>query len=177
MSAPRDPISRDLEATRLQIAWEIASGSEINKADPLYTARLVRTLVGILRGFEGEGGILPVAPRESKGAPGGTVRLTYNFTGGPTSIPLRAFVHFVDGRGAVVFQDDHEPPRPTVFWSERISYSRDVAIPPSTSPGLYRIRVGLYDAFGSHERMDLDPQQDAYAADFRAYEVGTLRVG
>jgi hypothetical protein len=36
MNAP----SRDLEATRLAVAREIVSRSEINKADPLHAARM-----------------------------------------------------------------------------------------------------------------------------------------
>jgi hypothetical protein len=176
MSAQTSFASRELEATRLAIAWEIVSRSELNKADPLYSARLVRQVLAILRDLEGEVSALPASPRESQVAAGGTLRLTYNFSGGPTSIPLTVFVHFCDEKGNPAFQDDHQPPRPTVFWSERTTYSRDVVIPRETAPGLYRIRLGLYDAHGSHERLDLDPQQGAFAADYRSYEVGTVRV-
>jgi len=176
MNARRAIPSLELEATRLAIAWEIVSRSEINKADPLYSARFVRQVVAILRDPEGEVDALPVSPRESHGAAGATVRLTHNFSGGPTSIPLTVFVHFIGEKDNVVFQDDHQPPRPTVFWSERTTYSRDVVIPPGTPSGLYRVRLGLYDAFGSHERLDLDPQQGAFAADYRSYEVGTVRI-
>jgi len=176
MNAKRSIQSRELEATRLAIAWEIVSRADINKADPTDAARFVRQVLAILRDPEGEVGALPVSPRESQGAAGGAVRLGYSFAGGPTSIPLKVFVHFIGEKDNVVFQDDHQPPRPTVFWSERTAYSRDVVIPPGTPPGLYRIRLGLYDATGSHERLDLDPQQGAFAADYRCCEVGTLRV-
>jgi hypothetical protein len=170
------PQSRELESTRLAVAWEIVSRSEINKADPLHAARMVRQVLAIIREPEGQVGAHPVSPREHKGASGGTVRVGYVFSGGPTSIPLTVFVHFIGATGDVVFQDDHQPPRPTVFWSERTTYSRDVVIPPGTPPGLYRIRLGLYDQYGSHERLDLDPQQGAFAADYRCCEVGILRV-
>ena len=176
MNQQRSIESRELEATRLAVAWEIVSRSEINKADPLYAARIVRQVLAIFRDPEGQVGALPVSPRESQGSAGEAFRVSYNFSGGPTSIPLRVFVHFVGEGGDVVFQDDHESPRPTVFWSERTTYSRDVAIPPGTPPGVYRIRLGLYDAYGSHERLDLDPQQGTFAADYRACEVGTLRI-
>jgi hypothetical protein len=176
MNAQRSIVSRELEAARLAIAWEIVSRSEIDKSDPLNAARIVRQVLAIFRDPEGQVGALPVSPRESQGSAGRAFKVTYNFSGGPTSIPLRVFVHFVGEGGNVVFQDDHEPPRPTMFWSERTSYSRDVAIPPGTPSGLYRIRLGLYDAFGSHERLDLDPQQGAFTADYRACEVGTLRI-
>ncbi|MGH9391294.1 MAG: hypothetical protein ACRD1Z_16930 [Vicinamibacteria bacterium] len=176
MNAQRSIAFRELEATRLAIAWEIVSRSELNKADPLYSARLVRQVIAILRDPEGEVGALPVSPRESQVAAGATVRLTYNFSGGPTSIPLTVFVHFIGEKDNVVFQDDHQPPRPTVFWSERTTYARDVVIPRDAAPGRYRVRLGLYDAHGSHEKLDLDPQQGAFAADYRSYEVGTVRV-
>ena len=176
MNAQRSIASQELEATRLAIAWEIVSRSDINKADPTQAARIVRQVLAILRDPEGEVSALPASPRESKVSPGGTLRLTYNFAGGPTSIPLRVFVHFCDERGNPAFQDDHQPPRPTVFWSERTSYSRDVSVPKETAPALYRIRLGLYDAIGSHERLELDPQQGTFAAGYRSCEVGTLRV-
>jgi hypothetical protein len=176
MNEQRSLPSRELEATRLSVAWEIVSRSEINKADPAHAARVVRQVLSILRDPEGEISVLPASPRESKVRPGGSLRLTYNFAGGPTSIPLTAFVHFCDKRGNPVFQDDHHPPRPTVFWSERTTYSRDVSIPAGTPSGIYPIRLGLYDAVGSHERLDLDPRDGAVAVDFRSYEVGTVRV-
>lgn len=150
---------------------------EINKADPLDTARMVRKVLTIFRDLEGRVGVLPVSPRESQGSAGGTIRLTYNFSGGPTSLPLTVFVHFFDERGSLAFQDDHQPPRPSDLWSDKISYTRDVFIPPKAPTGLYRVRLGLYDAFGSHERLDLTPEQGAIAVDHRCYEVGMLRVG
>jgi hypothetical protein len=173
MNAP----SRDLEATRLAIAWEIVSRSEINKADPLHAARTVRQVLAVFREPEGRVGVLPVSPRESHGSPGTKLRITYGFTGGPTSIPLTVFVHFVGAGNGPAFQDDHEPPRPTVFWSERTSYSREVVVPSNTPRGLYRIRLGLYDAYGSHERLDLEPQEGAFAGGYRSYEVGSVRIG
>ncbi|HEY7700292.1 MAG TPA: hypothetical protein VIE88_17835 [Vicinamibacteria bacterium] len=172
----RSAPSPEIEAARLAIAWEIVSRSEINKADPLHAARMVRQVLAIFRNLEGEAGVLPASPRESQGAPGGTLQLTYNFCGGPTSTALTVFVHFVGEGGNVAFQDDHQPPRPTNFWSDRTSYTRDVVIPKDAARGLYRIRVGLYDAFGSHERLDLEPQQGAFAADYRGYEVGSVRI-
>jgi hypothetical protein len=177
MNEQRSIQSRELEATRLAVAWEIVSRSEINKADPLHAARMVRQVLSIFRDPDGQVGAHPVSPRESKGAAGGSVRLGYSFSGGPTSFPLTVFVHFIGDNGNIVFQDDHHPPRPTVFWSERTTYSRDVVVPPGTPRGLYRIRLGLYDQFGSHERLDLDPREGAVAADYRSCEVGTVRIG
>jgi hypothetical protein len=178
MSAQKPVVSRELEAARLGIAWEIVSRSEINKADPLHAARTVRQVLAIFRDPEGQVGVLPVSPRECHGSAGATLRITYGFTGGPTTIPLTAFVHFFEGAGGgPVFQDDHEPPRPTVFWSERTSYTREVVVPRNVPRGLYRIRLGLYDAYGSHERLDLEPQEGAFAEGYRSYEVGTVRIG
>lgn len=66
------------------------------------------------------------------------------------------FVHVIDSRGRIVFQQDHKPPVPTSKWvpGDIISEKYDVPVPSNVNESTYRIRFGLYDVL-SGKRMPL----------------------
>ncbi|MEZ4516999.1 MAG: hypothetical protein R3C44_09245 [Chloroflexota bacterium] len=66
--------------------------------------------------------------------------------------PYKVFVHLIDNAGNVVAQRDSEPvggSRPTTTWEagETIIDNYGLLIPLGTSPGQYRLIVGLYNPF------------------------------
>lgn len=78
--------------------------------------------------------------------PAGVLQITYRFKAqAPTAKPLLVFVHFLDDSGAIVFQDDHQPPAATTQWWGDVVYQRTVAVPARVPVGHYRIAIGLYD--------------------------------
>ena len=61
------------------------------------------------------------------------------------------FTHLIDGRGGIWGQKDNQPVDgfyPTGGWTagEIVRDQYDLTISPETSPGLYRIAVGMYRA-------------------------------
>jgi len=90
-------------------------------------------------------------------SPGHDFRMTYWWRSlESVDVDYTVFVHFIDSRGRIVFQDDHALARPTSEWisGNVISEKYDVSVPYSVSEGIYRIRFGLYDAV-TGERVDL----------------------
>jgi mannosyltransferase len=83
-------------------------------------------------------------------APSDIVQLTL-FWQTPTSVtaPYKVFVHLLSADDRIVTQVDREPGGglvPTTIWQpgQTIIDRHGVAIPPDTTPGRYRIAVGLY---------------------------------
>jgi len=178
---PNDP-----EAARLTVGWEIVRASDVPKNDPVRVARVLGQVIQILKraeapqpAMEGDITVQAVSPRDSSASPGGTLRLTYNFSGGPTSIPLVVFVHFFaeGGDGSPLWGDDHDPPKPTTAWSGATSYARDIIVPSSVPRGTYRIGIGLYDGNGTGDRLEMRSGAGAASGGGKRYEVGTVRVG
>jgi hypothetical protein len=185
MSDDRPVLPNSAEAARLYVGWEIVRLSDLSKNDPVHVARVLGQIIRILRKSElpqpemkGDVTVHPLTPRDATASPGGRFRLTYHFSGGPTSIPLTVFVHFyaASGDGSPLFGDDHDPPKPTTAWSGAVSYGRDIVVPPHVSPGAYLIGLGLYDANGGGDRLELTTAGGATPAGSRRYDVGTLKV-
>lgn len=66
-------------------------------------------------------------------------------------------VHFVNDRGELLWQDDHEPPTPTSQWKpgEDLNYSRVMKIPETVSYPQVSMRVGFYEKGDSTHRIYL----------------------
>lgn len=63
-------------------------------------------------------------------------------------VDLTPFVHFVDGRGRIQFQADHELPMPTSQWKENeaVRTTVRVTVPDDLAPGRsVELRAGLFD--------------------------------
>lgn len=185
---PNEKLSllHDPSAARLAIAWEIVRASAIDKSNPHGVAKILGEVVQILEKAQtpepklsGDITVHALSPKDGYASPGSTLRCTYRFSGGPTSIPLVVFVHFFadGGDGSPVWGDDHDPPTRTTAWSGETSYSRDIVIPNNAPAGTYRIGVGLYDAEGAGERLSLKTASGAASGGGKRYEVGTLKVG
>ena len=85
--------------------------------------------------------------------------------GGPASRPYTAFNHIVDENGALIAQQDNWPANgtwPPTCWhqGDLIGDAYQIAIPPETTPGSYRLLSGLYDA-ESGIRLLLEDGRDA----------------
>lgn len=110
--------------------------------------------------------------------PQGLLYINYRFAArGPTREAQRVFVHFIDGSGRILFQDDHDPPVASTQWYGDIAYERTVPLPASLGDGHYRIAVGLYNtATGVRLALDTgetdDPSRPHYV---REEAPGTLR--
>jgi hypothetical protein len=185
MSDVRPTPADSPEAARLHVGWEIVRQSDIRKNDPIHVAKVLGQVIQILRRAEarqpemkGDVTVHGVNPKDSTISPGGTLRLTYGFSGGPTSVPMTVFVHFYaeEGDGSPVWGDDHDPPTPTTAWSGATSHSRDVVVPRSVPPGKYRIGIGLYDANGTGDRLELKTAAGSVSGGGKRYDVGTVKV-
>jgi len=81
---------------------------------------------------------------------GSAIEVTYTWTLGAGAKPLtkdyRALVHFVDGQGVVLFEDDHLPDPPTTSWKpgQTYTYNRTKFIPIYPYVGEVSVRMGLY---------------------------------
>lgn len=115
------------------------------------------------------------------GVEGGTVVLMdYRFEPragfSPPSQPLRVFVHFLDENGSILFQDDHDPVRPTTEWTagKAIEYRRPLYLESRLFPYAQTITVvgGLYDPAGALGRIKLAGKERAPGK----YELARLSV-
>ena len=129
--------------------------------------------------------ILKAEPDTPAGRPGNGFRITYRWQARPTERDYTIFVHFVDEKGRVVFQDDHEPPTPTTQWRGLVEYTRavpldrwavkdkrtvDVALPE----GQYAICAGLYDKVDGRRKLATGP--GVVEAGEQRYQIGVLIV-
>jgi hypothetical protein len=105
---------------------------------------------------------------------GDPLALSYAWEVGPAarhiSREYRAFVHFVDPEGIVLFTDDHVPEPPVTSWEpgRTYAYRRIVLSRPFPHTGEVRVLAGLYPASGSGERLPLhgwELKQRAYRVD------------
>ena len=108
---------------------------------------------------------------------GGPLEMTYRFTlsqDAPAfSDDYRVFVHFLDADGALMFEDDHDPPEPTTSWrlGQEISYERRFIVPVYPYIGETTIAVGLY----SEVKGDRLPLAGEHLGQ-RAYRVATMEM-
>lgn len=183
MSDDRPLLPDNPEAARLAMGWKIVCASDLQKKDPFHVARTLGILIRMLKEAEapqidmtGDITVLTATPSVAQATRGSSFRLSYNFSGGPTSIPLTVFVHFHDETGKPVFQDDHDPPTKSSSWSGRTSYSRDITVPNDTPPGTYRIGIGLYDRDGAQGRLTLETTSGVSSDGHGRYDIGTVTV-
>lgn len=87
---------------------------------------------------------------------GETFHITYFWKSlDKVNINYTAFVHFTDSAGAVMFQQDHSLPVKTSFWSKGDIISEEYDVKAPETPGDYEIRIGLYDQYGTGQRMPI----------------------
>jgi len=78
--------------------------------------------------------------------PGYGTRISYIWDAEPLGSKCSVFVHFVNAKGQMVFQADHEPPVPTSRWSGTIEYGRTAIVPTDIAPGRYDVVVGFWNS-------------------------------
>jgi hypothetical protein len=109
---------------------------------------------------------------------GSAVEITYTWQLEPTAKKLpqdhRAFVHFVDSHGVMLFEDDHEPVPPATQWEpgKSYSYTRTKFIPVYPYVGDVDVRVGL-SPVGKGERVMLKGE-DAGLREFKVAKIELL---
>jgi Glycosyl hydrolases family 16 len=111
--------------------------------------------------------------------PGYGTRITYSWDAEPLGSNCSVFVHFVNAKGQMVFQADHDPPVPTSRWSGRVEYGRTVVVPTEVAPGRYDVVIGFWnpkpsDRGGGRRPFKVGPGLSALSDD--ACRVGTLEV-
>ena len=109
---------------------------------------------------------------------GSAVEVTYTWQLEPTAKKLtqdyRAFVHFVDSHGVMLFEDDHAPVPPVTQWEpgKTYSYSRTKFIPVYPYVGDVDVRMGLAPA-GKGDRVMLKGE-DAGLREFKVAKIELL---
>lgn len=122
--------------------------------------------------------IIPRMNVNKKSAEMGTpVEVTYSFSTKQDYVALNknltVFVHFLDPKKVMRFQDDHLPPKPTSEWRPggNYNYTRTVFIPRNIPAGEYRVVMGIYSPEQA-QRIVLDAKD----SDHRSYDMGTLLI-
>ncbi|RZL12504.1 MAG: glycoside hydrolase family 16 protein [Pedobacter sp.] len=107
--------------------------------------------------------------------PGQNIKITYNWNAVPMDKNYSVWVHMKNVSGAIVFQNDHEPPFPTETsnWSGRFSYTQTVILPDSLKSGSYTIVAGLYHKTDRHQ-LNAGPGVKAVAG--LGYEIGQFTI-
>jgi len=109
---------------------------------------------------------------------GSAIEVTYTWQVEPTAKKLtqdhRAFVHFVDSHGVMLFEDDHTPVPPVTAWEpgKTYSYTRTKFIPVYPYVGDVDVRVGLAPV-GKGERVMLKGE-DAGLREFKVAKIELL---
>jgi hypothetical protein len=109
---------------------------------------------------------------------GSALEATYSWVVEPGAKKLdqdyRAFVHFLDSRGKMLFADDHPPEPPSSRWKpgRTYSYRRTLFVPVLPYVGSVEVRMGLYPYPGRGERPALKGEHRGS----REYRVGTLEL-
>jgi hypothetical protein len=109
---------------------------------------------------------------------GSAVEITYTWQVEPTAKKLtqdhRAFVHFVDSHGVMLFEDDHTPVPPVTSWEpgKTYSYTRTKFIPVYPYVGDVDVRIGL-SPVGKGERVMLKGE-DAGLREFKVAKIELL---
>ena len=109
---------------------------------------------------------------------GSAIEVTYSWQVEPSAKKLaqdhRAFVHFVDSHGVMLFEDDHTPVPPVTAWEpgKTYSYTRTKFIPVYPYVGDVDVRVGLAPV-GKGERVMLKGE-DAGLREFKVAKIELL---
>ena len=108
--------------------------------------------------------------------PGRPVRIAYHWDAVPMDKEYQVFVHAKDGKSAIVFQDDHQPPYPitTAMWKGKIDYTRAVNLPADLPDGTYRLEAGVYDP--KTGRVPLLAGSGVKANADLSYDIGTITI-
>ncbi len=118
-----------------------------------------------------------VAPTSCR--PGYGTRISYDWDAEPLGANCSIFVHFVDAKGRMAFQADHDPPIPTGRWTGRVEYGRTVTVPSDAAPGRYDVVVGFWKsgpASSGGGRRPFKVGEGLVALPGDACKVGTLEV-
>jgi hypothetical protein len=122
--------------------------------------------------------VVPNVQINKKSAEMGTpVEVKYAFSTKKDYVALAkdevVFVHFMDPKHNIRFQDDHNPPIETSKWRPggNYNYTRTVFIPKNIPAGEYDVVIGIYSP-GKGDRLELDAKENGH----RAYEVGKLLI-
>lgn len=122
--------------------------------------------------------IVPKLQINKKSAEMGTpVEVTYSFSTKKDYASLKkdltVFVHFLDPKGNIRFQDDHQPPKPTSTWrpNGNYNYTRTLFIPKNIPAGEYTVTMGIY-APDTGQRIELDSKK----YDNREYNMAQLLI-
>ena len=108
---------------------------------------------------------------------GGPLALTIRFDTAPDIAPVaegfRVLLHFLDPDGALLWADDHDPPRPVAEWQpgERVEYERRTVVPMYPYIGEVTVALGLYAA-DTGERLSLAGSE----VGDRTYRVATVSL-
>lgn len=109
---------------------------------------------------------------------GSAIEVTYTWQVEPTAKKLdqdhRAFVHFVDSHGVMLFEDDHTPIPPVTAWEpgKTYTYTRTKFIPVYPYVGDVDVRIGLVPV-GKGERVMLKGE-DAGLREFKVAKIELL---
>jgi hypothetical protein len=109
---------------------------------------------------------------------GSALEVTYTWTVEATAKPIppnhRAFVHVLDDRKNVLFNDDHVPVPPPDQWQpgKTYSYTRTVFVPVVPYVGPATLIMGLYPSTGKGDRIALKAEDIG----MRAHKVGTIEL-
>src|SRR5687767_8353261 len=109
---------------------------------------------------------------------GSAIEITYTWQVEPTAKKLtqdhRAFVHFVDSHGVMLFEDDHTPVPPVTAWEpgKSYSYTRTKFIPVYPYVGDVDVRIGLAPV-AKGERVMLKGE-DAGLREFKVAKIELL---
>ena len=107
---------------------------------------------------------------------GSPLETTFTFSVLPDAVfdeDYRVFLHVLDDAGVLMWQDDHDPPRPTTQWEpgDTIVYTRTILVPEHPYLGDVDIHMGLYsEADGTRRPLDGEHMG------LLAYRVGGLRL-
>ena len=105
------------------------------------------------------------------------VEITYTWDVEPTAKKLtqdhRAFVHFLDAHGVMLFEDDHVPVPPPSSWEpgKSYSYTRTKFVPIYPYVGAVEVRMGLHPV-GRGERVALKGEDTG----MREYKVASIEL-
>ncbi|HZZ70701.1 MAG TPA: glycoside hydrolase family 16 protein [Pirellulales bacterium] len=107
--------------------------------------------------------------------PGFGTKIHYVWEAQPLGAKCSIFVHFVNAKGQMVAQADHDPPVSTIDWSGKVEYDNTAVLPTNILPGKYDVVVGLWNpkpaAVGGGNK------PFAVGAGLKALEGNACRVG
>lgn len=107
---------------------------------------------------------------------GGNVTISYRWQAVPTLYSYRAFVHFVNSAGNLVWQDDYWPSVSTTAWSGAVTVTRTVKVPATAATGTYRIVAGLFNPVPPYVSQPLAMGAGVTTVGTNRYQVGVLNV-